>query len=633
MLLAVAFAAGTVACSDDQKATLGETEVIGASVPSGPTISASTSTATVEIPVASLSDKAATASASPVAPPTNITDALGDAVSAAGDGIDIQLSAGELTKPATVRFELPADFDATRYVPAVIWMTDSGEFELVETAWEPGDTEVTGIVTHFSFGWPIKIDTSTIANGLSDFIGGLVTGRSNIDNPTCGDEAAMRAGGVTVTSDTGDLVKWCVGIEEGHNVVKVANNWHAGTQVTFPKTWTVLGYQGAGFDLQAIGDWLDSKSRQTSTTLSRLVGPGQVIVLDPGEITAGRTTSVTAEMSTVSWQWSIALTAVDLYLITVGKLAKLSGDTKAVDLVDGTAFIKCFTDYYGENINTAPTTAESTYDTVVGAAKFGIDCGKDIIQQTIAGRGGVLSAIASRIVGVLAATVGIVYGLVNSLFAGSRALIDSVGQLFDLDSEIGGIGYDVVLVGGTAPNGSVPLPAPQISNDLIQTYLNMTYSGDLDVDGILGPASTAAIKKFQTDNGLPATGQPDPGTVDLLASRAGDYTYLVDGCGYETTPRPDSWYLNCSLSGGVVDIVWQTWTAQGASAKGRVFFRDCDAGCINGEAQYSDVTIEAFPADYAICGDGAPFQLFAYRVIAPDGAIVWEGSAADWLGC
>lgn len=580
-------------------------------------LTAGTTTATVEIPAGSLSDPAAVLTVTRMSPSQDTRALFGDAVSAAGDAIQANLSAGGLIGPAKVRFALPADFDATRYVPGVLWEGDDGTPELIASTWAPGDMHVTATTRHFSIGWPIKIDVSKIASGIGDFVKNLVSGRAGSDNPACMDEFAARKG-LEVISDSGDLVKWCVGVEGGRPVVKVTNNWRAGMQVSFPKSWNVLEYQGEGFDLQSLGDWLDSKSRETSSTRSRLVGPGQTIVLAPGSLAGGSTGRVVAEASTVSWLWSITLTAVDRYLLTVGKLARLRDDVKAEDLVVGASFIKCFTDYYGEDINILdPIRDSSTLNTITTATKFALDCGKDIIQDAVRGRGGLLGRIGAAVVGVLAEAVGVAYGLVNALFSGIRSVIDEIGALFD-GSEVGGYGYDILLTGvaSTPPATTVSASIPI---ETIQLYLNMLSYGPLDEDGILGPASTSAIQTFQTDNGLVATGQPDSATVEALINRAGDFTFLVDGCGSQMPARSDSLYLSCSLSSGLVDLQWQTWNAQRAQGTGRMFARDCDAGCINGEPQYVDITVEAYEPERWRCGDGAPFQLFTFSIVESNG--------------
>lgn len=64
------------------------------------------------------------------------------------------------------------------------------------------------------------------------------------------------------------------------------------------------------------------------------------------------------------------------------------------------------------------------------------------------------------------------------------------------------------------------LPPPDIANQTmwLQSSLNIVMPTEekLDVDGEIGPATEGAVKKYQRDEGLPATGDPDKVTVKAL---------------------------------------------------------------------------------------------------------------------
>ena len=528
-LVAATLAVTATACSNDSTSdtTAAETPAASATteVPAVPpttlgtagALVGSTANASIAIPAGALSDPAPQLTVTSQPPPAIAAGMLGEAVSAAGNAVEATLSTGTLVGGAQVTFSLPSDFDATAYVPGVVWADGAGGWELLESTWSPEAHTVTATTTHFSIGWPIKIDVSKIAHGITDWVTGLVTGRARAANPTCGDEQAVRAGGVSVTSDSGDLVKWCYGRDRGRDVVKVTNNWRAGTQVTFPKTWNVVSYEGAGFDLQSLGDWLDSVSSDTSTTRSRLVGSGQTIVLEPGAIPPGTTTSIVAEPSTVSYLWSIALTGIDLYLLTLGKLARIDGNTKAEDLLTGVAFIKCYTAHYGSDINaTAPVEPGSTFDTISKATKFGLDCGKDVLQDLVKGRGGILGKVGAAVIGVLAAAIGVVYGLINGLFTGIRGIIDNVGELFDR-TEIGGYGYDITLVGAAAPATTSASTATSGSADVICPNVpNFNAAGDDAVNVRSHAADCQYVDQLIHDLGAQRDWRNDDQSLDVI---------------------------------------------------------------------------------------------------------------------
>jgi murein L,D-transpeptidase YcbB/YkuD len=78
-----------------------------------------------------------------------------------------------------------------------------------------------------------------------------------------------------------------------------------------------------------------------------------------------------------------------------------------------------------------------------------------------------------------------------------------------------------------APPASVPAayhpgptraPVPVTTNPQVQSALTQLGYGPLKVDGIIGPASQAAVKKFQADHGLKVDGIPGPVTKTALAT-------------------------------------------------------------------------------------------------------------------
>ena len=408
-------------------------------------LSSSSGAGTVTIDADALSNRGAELSVASRKIPTDVAAELGDAVTPMGDGIAVELTGGELTGTARIDFELPADFNGEVMTPGIVWEDGNGGWELLTSAWTPGDEAVTAITDHFSWGFPVSIDWSKMAGGLTDWVGSLVTGRRGVDNPSCGDEAAARSAGIDVVSDSGDLVKWCVGVEDDRTIVKVTNNWQAGTQVQFPKGWNVVRYEGAGIQLQAIGDWLDSASRETDSTLSRLVSAGQTIVLEP----TGQGT-VTAGMSTVSWMVSIAVEAFALWLQVVGTVGRFTAEA-----IGGADLLLCFTTKYGDDADvihnlTDPVQPDTLLQTITEASGFGLDCGEQVLRNAVADVDGLSGKVARAAVGVIAAAIGTVYGLVVAGFAGVRGLIDEIADIFD-DSEVGGYGYDIMLIARTSP--------------------------------------------------------------------------------------------------------------------------------------------------------------------------------------
>jgi hypothetical protein len=81
------------------------------------------------------------------------------------------------------------------------------------------------------------------------------------------------------------------------------------------------------------------------------------------------------------------------------------------------------------------------------------------------------------------------------------------------------IAFNLAQLRTLASAGAAPISPVRALNSSIQCALNLHGFGPLETDGWIGPKTSAALSAFQTANGLPATGQPDPDTdAALLAT-------------------------------------------------------------------------------------------------------------------
>lgn len=81
-------------------------------------------------------------------------------------------------------------------------------------------------------------------------------------------------------------------------------------------------------------------------------------------------------------------------------------------------------------------------------------------------------------------------------------------------------------VGGTASGGTPQSGDPDLRE--AQTLLNALGYGDLDVDGRMGPATSAAIAEFQRAEGLNRSGRLTPATLERLRLRMPTAQTLTD---------------------------------------------------------------------------------------------------------
>lgn len=129
--------------------------------------------------------------------------------------------------------------------------------------------------------------------GFSNYI----TGRAGVSQPNCGDEQAVREGGVTVTSSRSDRIKWCFGLDQGERLVKVSNNTGNFEQMSFPAGWKVVGGLSVSMDGDTAARAFGSTIPAEKGTHSRIVDGGDTLTL---RVPAGEGGVVHSEVSTLA---------------------------------------------------------------------------------------------------------------------------------------------------------------------------------------------------------------------------------------------------------------------------------------------------------------------------------------------
>jgi len=85
-----------------------------------------------------------------------------------------------------------------------------------------------------------RVDPKAVLDGAGDLLKGFFGAAESAKPPACPHPDQATAHGITVASDSGSLVKWCVGVDDrGAPVLQVADNRQYGVQVDYPAGWTV----------------------------------------------------------------------------------------------------------------------------------------------------------------------------------------------------------------------------------------------------------------------------------------------------------------------------------------------------------------------------------------------------------
>lgn len=485
----------------DGAVTFGEpTEVVDGPVGDGETFSRAIDDISVTIPSSSVDGTGTvTVSRRPVA-----TAELPDGVDVISDGIDVRLTSEvALTGNAQVTFMLPPDFETETGYPVVFWQGRDGTVRLLPAEWMPGDETVTATVDHFSGGFLGRIDIVGTARTWAGNAADYFTGRSGVSQPSCGDEDAARRGGLTVTSDGGDTVKWCFGIEDGQRILRVANNRRAYAEVAFPDSWEVLDSGRFGLSVDAVNRLFSDGAAEL------VVGSGRdVQILSGGEtvtfaVPDGEVGNVRVEMSVTAWLLSAVVFGADVYsgvakLIApgLGDVASGSWNRMASQLESGQnlgAWVDAARDCV-RSLTDQITDKPLSVDVAVPLMKFVWGCVPAMMAAEISESGYSLFLLGT-VLAAIGTAVGLVLSVANLIITAVREVFDSIVSFAGDDDVI----YDIV-IGVDLPGVFRPRPGdrPQLSGGPV-VMLVLDTSGSMAEQDSIGRIKIEAARASVLD--------------------------------------------------------------------------------------------------------------------------------------
>lgn len=355
------------------------------------------------------------------------------AVSVVGRSVAVSLGRAHLVKSARLTFTLPAATTA-RETYIVAWQDGSGGWRWLPTTVNPTGTRVSATTDHFSRGDLLKIDPSKWARSAAGWFRDYITGRTNVRQPSCGDERAVRVGGVKVTSDGGDSVKWCFGVEHGRRVLKVANNRRTFTQIAYPASWKVLNAPSLSLSddalARSLGTMLPPRGRKV-----RVIDGGDTLTLRVPHRSSGH---VEAEMGVLSWVVNALTFGIGVY----SSIAGIAGDafkttvkgsrSRILEVLAGK-----HVDGYGEALkectdalrNKLPGKIDATgYEVGNGIVKAGWKCLPKLMTADVK-ETGLRMFLAGAVIGLVGTIVGAVLTALNLVITGTRELFDQLVAL------------------------------------------------------------------------------------------------------------------------------------------------------------------------------------------------------------
>src|SRR5450759_4592034 len=151
--------------------------------------------------------------------------------------------------PAVFSAATPAGAPPPSVAALAFFDAPSGSWQLVPARYDPAARTISAATPHLSLWTVLRVDTGRLA-GLAGRALNNYLGAANVAQPDCPGDQQLRAVGVRVSSDSGDLVKWCAGSRDGRSLVRVANNRDYAMEVDYPPGWTAtrLGDSDAVLD-------------------------------------------------------------------------------------------------------------------------------------------------------------------------------------------------------------------------------------------------------------------------------------------------------------------------------------------------------------------------------------------------
>lgn len=149
-----------------------------------------------------------------------------------GPVYDLHLSGATLTGQATLRFPaptgtIPAGSKGPNTALLAYYDTVTSRWTPVPASYDDATGTLTATSPHLSLWTRLTFDSGAFLKAAGNGVLGFFDAKSTVAQPSCPNESAARNSGVKVASDSGDLIKWCVGRNAAGEVIsRVANNRH-----------------------------------------------------------------------------------------------------------------------------------------------------------------------------------------------------------------------------------------------------------------------------------------------------------------------------------------------------------------------------------------------------------------------
>ena len=304
----------------------------------------------------------------------------------AGPVQDLQLTGTVLTGPVQLTAPVPLPTTAAGVPPgpnaALLAYFDSaaGNWQPVDASYDPAIHVLTASSPHLSVWSVLVLDTGQVLAAARSALAGFL-GVADIAPPSCPGASELTSLGVTVASpDSGDMVKWCAGVNgTGSPVIRVTDNRNYGVELDYPANWQMsrLGPQDPVFGKLISALPTLSLYATTPQVTAITIAPGETVELRPPEVEVEEATAYIGLQAIFINAFLYALDTVEQVDGLIAKSLKI-GQVSAAALEDAVFGAKdCVTSFDDFLNGPSPATAQAAGELFRTAADLASGCTAD----------------------------------------------------------------------------------------------------------------------------------------------------------------------------------------------------------------------------------------------------------------
>lgn len=460
-----------------------------------------------------------------------------------GPTYDLHVTGTKLTAPVTIYMPAPdrptgASANGPKGALLAYFDEPTKAWVPVESTYDQATGQLVTQSPHLSLWSRLTVDTGALLGKVRDLLTGYLGAVDTVAQPSCPHEAEAKGRGVTVSSDSGNIVKWCVGLNDsGSAILRIANNRHYAVETDYPVNWTATRVQSNATHSERALNWVTQKVTTAPNGQKPIIIRGAETV--EFTIPTGAGTKAHVTPSSLAYLLSALEFGGESLAMTLGQVpgapkVNPSDLDKILDAVFSSAE---FVDSFDKLIVTQVTDAVSAGELFRAMTDVSTNC---------------VAKVAQAAMGASGTIAGFAFGVALWLGNGIKLVIDGVRAA--IDSAIYWRTYTISVSSPPVPTGAgrfvgewyvhgeqMVIKADGTGtlsanagpcNDSLGDNMPMcedqaTFKGTLSTDGSTFKATITSVKRIND-----TTNQPDQGVGDLTWQLGETFSERFNGANY-----------------------------------------------------------------------------------------------------